>query len=97
MRLTVPFSFATGLVSPQGITFDEATSATATYVCDAGDGGATSGIVYRYDRSGNRTTFKTGLDNPIGIASDGANVIVSENGADRIGGFRLMERQTRLR
>ena len=78
-----PNTFATGLVSPQGISFDEATSTMAAYfyVCDAGDGGATSGIIYRYDRSGNRTTFATGLDNPIGVASDASSHI---SGAEMI-------------
>ena len=30
------------------------------YVADAGDGGPTSGVIYRYDRAGNRTTFSPG-------------------------------------
>ena len=81
-----PHTFATGLVSPQGIAFDQATDTSAAYfyVADQGDGGATSGIIYRYDRNGNRTTFATGLDRPIGVAIDGGDLIVAENGADRI-------------
>ena len=81
-----PTTFATGLVSPQGIIFDEATDTMAGYfyVADAGDGGPTSGVVYRYDRAGNRTTFFTGLNNPIGLALDGAAILVAENGAGRI-------------
>jgi hypothetical protein len=81
-----PNTFASGLVDPQGITFDEGNATTASYfyVADKGDGGATSGIVYRFDRDGNRTTFFSGLDNPVGVAADGSDIIVSENGANRI-------------
>ena len=82
-------TFASGLVSPQGIVFDQATDTTAAYfyVADAGDGGSTSGIVYRYDRDGIRTSFATGLDNPMGLALDGAALLVAENGAGRIHRF----------
>src|ERR1044071_7849797 len=52
-------TFATGLTSPQGITFNGRTSQNPAffYVADAGDGGATSGVIWRYDVSGNRTLF----------------------------------------
>ena len=81
-----PTTFATGLVSPQGIIFVEATDSLPGYfyVADAGNGGATSGVVYRFDRAGNRTTFFTGLNNPKGVARDGGDILVAENGAGRI-------------
>ncbi|MEO6971645.1 MAG: hypothetical protein ABI217_12215, partial [Chthoniobacterales bacterium] len=79
-------TFASGLISPQGIVFFQGNSSTtsALYVTDAGDGGATSGVVYRYDLAGNRTTFATSLDNPIGLTVDGGTILVAENGAGRI-------------
>ena len=79
-------TFASGLISPQGIVFFQGNSSTtsALYVADAGDGGATSGVVYRYDLAGNRTTFATSLDNPIGLTVDGGTILVAENGAGRI-------------
>ncbi|MDQ3198528.1 MAG: hypothetical protein M3Q46_04955 [Verrucomicrobiota bacterium] len=79
-------TFATGLISPQDIVFDMATTTMPAffYVADIGNGGSTDGVIYRYDRTGNRTTFKSGLDNPIGLALDGAAVLVTENGADRV-------------
>lgn len=78
--------FASGLISPQEIVFDKATGTMAAYfyVADAGNGGPTGGVIYRYDRAGNRTTFKTGLNNPIGLAIDGSALLVSEQGGDRI-------------
>ena len=81
-----PTTFATGLISPQGIVFTQATSTMAAYfyVADAGDGGPTSGVVYRYDRAGNRTTFFTELNNPIGLAVASGDILVAENGAGRI-------------
>lgn len=81
-----PTTFATGLISPQGIVFFQGNSSTtsALYVADAGDGGATSGVVYRYDLAGNRTTFATSLNNPIGLAVDGGTILVAENGAGQI-------------
>ncbi len=91
-----PHTFATGLVSPQGITFHQAsdTSAAYFYVADQGDGGATSGVIYRYDRSGNRTTFApaaggSGLNRPTGLAVDGGDIVVAENGANRITRFAI--------
>ena len=80
-----PTTFATGLISPQGIVFDKATATIAAYfyVADAGDGGPTSGVVYRYDRA-NRTTFFSGLDNPVGLAVNAGAILVAENGAGRI-------------
>jgi len=79
-------TFASGLISPQGIVFFQGNSSTtsALYVADSGDGGATSGIVYRYDLAGNRTTFATSLDNPVGLAVDGGAILVAENGAGQI-------------
>ena len=53
-------------------------------MADAGDGGPTSGVVYRYDRAGNRTTFFSGLDNPVGLAVNAGAILVAENGAGRI-------------
>jgi hypothetical protein len=81
-----PTTFATDLISPQGIVFTQATSTMAAYfyVADAGDGGPTSGVIYRYDRAGNRTTFFTELNNPIGLAVASGDILVSENGAGRI-------------
>ena len=78
-------TFATDLTSPQGIVFDAGVGfPSSIYVADAGDGGANHGVVYRYDVFGNRTTLATSLSNPIGLAIDGANVLVSENGAGRV-------------
>jgi hypothetical protein len=81
-----PTTFASGLISPQGIVFFQGNSSmtSALYVADAGNGGATSGVVYRYDLAGTRTTFATSLDNPIGLAVDGGTILVAENGAGRI-------------
>ncbi len=79
-------TFATGLLSPQGIAFDQAKN---LYVADAGDGAADSGVIYKYTPTGDRSTFypptgRTGLDNPIGLTLDGSDLLVSENGADRV-------------
>jgi hypothetical protein len=76
-------TFATGLNSPQGIAFDHAKN---LYVADAG-----SGSVFKYDLAGNKTTFypppgsiQPALLNPIGLTLDGSDLLVAENGGDRV-------------
>lgn len=76
-----PTTFVTGLVNPQGITFDLSKN---VYVCDAGDGAAGNGLIMKYDLSGNGSVFRSGLDNPLGIDVDGSDLLVSENGLDRV-------------
>jgi len=64
-----PSTFATGLISPQGICFDQYKN---LYVADAGDGGAGNGVIYKYDViTQDRITVISGLSNPIGITQDG--------------------------
>ena len=77
-----PSTFATGLISPQGICFDQYKN---LYVADAGDGGAGNGVIYKYDViTQDRITVKSGLSNPIGLTQDGAGILVSENGIDQV-------------
>ncbi len=64
--------FASGLNSPQGLTFD---SFGSLFVADKG-----SGHVYKYATDGTRTTFASGLVEPIGLAFDGNQLAVAENG-----------------
>ena len=53
-----PSTFATGLTSPQGITFDQSKN---LYVADAGDGGFGNGTIFQYDIvTKARTTFRSG-------------------------------------
>lgn len=73
--------FDTGLISPQGIAFDQAKS---LYVVDAGDGGTGNGTIYKYDITvggSSRTVFRTGFSNPLGLTLDGSDLLVAENGA----------------
>ena len=77
-----PTTFATGLISPQGITFDLSKN---LYACDAGDGGDGNGLISEaYDTLGNGTVFRSGLNNPIGLDTDGSDLLVSDNGLDRV-------------
>src|SRR5690242_5562305 len=69
-----PTTFATGLVSPQGITFDLSKN---LYVCDAGDGGDGNGLIMKYDTLGNGSVFRSGLNNPLGLDTDGSDLLVS--------------------
>ena len=80
-------TFDTGLTSPQGITFAPgADNSPNLYVADAGDGTAGAGTIFKYDLSvgGSRVPFRTGLNNPQGLASDGSGIFVSENGGGRV-------------
>ncbi len=85
-----PMTFASGLISPQGIVFLPGDSTksppvpASLYVADAGNGGATSGVIFKYDLFGNKSTFASSLNNPKGLAVDGNAVLVCENGAGRI-------------
>jgi hypothetical protein len=76
-------TFDTGLISPQGIAFDNSKN---LYVVDAGDGTAGAGTIFKYDLSvgGSRVPFRTGLNNPQGLAFDGSALLVSENGEGRV-------------
>lgn len=74
--------FATGLTSPQGIVFDQGKN---LYVADAGDGTAGAGTVFKYDlETKTPTVFRGSLNNPIGLTIDGSDLLVVENGADRV-------------
>ncbi|MGH8092028.1 MAG: hypothetical protein ACREIF_00950 [Chthoniobacterales bacterium] len=74
--------FATGLVSPQGIAFDQAKN---LYVVDAGDGSAGNGTIFKYDlASKTRSVLIGGLSNPIGLALDASDMLVCENGLNRV-------------
>jgi hypothetical protein len=73
--------FATGLTSPQGLAFDQAKN---LYVADAGDGAVDHGSIVKYDPSGNGSPFLTGLSNPLGVTLDGSDLLVSENGKNRV-------------
>ena len=80
-------TFDTGLTSPQGITFAPgANNSPNLYVADAGDGTAGAGTIFKYDLSvgGSRVPFRTGLNNPQGLAFDGSAIFVSENGGGRV-------------
>ena len=75
-------TFTSGLVSPQGIAFDQAFN---LYVVDAGDGGPTSGTVFKYDlATKTQSTLISGLSNPVGLALHDADMIVAENGLNRV-------------
>ncbi|HXA10428.1 MAG TPA: hypothetical protein VNW28_10630, partial [Chthoniobacterales bacterium] len=75
-------TFTSGLVSPQGIAFDQNFN---LYVVDAGDGGTGNGTIFKYNIvTKAQSTLITGLSNPIGLALHGADLIVSENGMDRV-------------
>lgn len=67
-------TFATGLNSPQGLTFDLAGN---LFVADGG-----SGNVYAFTPEGTRSTVASGFSNPVGVALNGVDLLVSENGAD---------------
>ena len=70
-------TFASGLNRPQGLVFDQLGN---LYVADAG-----SGRVFKYSPDGlTKTTVVTGLNNPLGLALHGADLLVAENGADQI-------------
>ena len=74
-----PSTFATGLTSPQGIAFDQSKN---LYVADAGDGGFGNGTIFKYDIvTKARTTFRSGLWNPIGLTIDGPDLLIAANGA----------------
>ena len=66
------------------IAFDQAKN---LYVVDAGDGTVGAGTIFKYDLisgGSSRTTFRTNLNNPQGLALDGSDLLVSEKGADRV-------------
>ena len=70
-------TFASGLDSPQGLAFDQAGN---LYVVDGG-----SGSVFKFSPDGLiKTTVVTGLSSPVGIALNGLDVLVSENGGDQV-------------
>jgi alpha-tubulin suppressor-like RCC1 family protein/sugar lactone lactonase YvrE len=66
-----PHTFATGLVSPSGITFDRAGN---LFVSDIGNGSSGAGIIYKYTNgvAAAKGTFATGLFYPGGLAFDSA-------------------------
>ena len=75
-----PNTFATGLESPQGITFDVRKN---IYVADAHDGSDGAGEIVVYALDGTKlTSLRTDLDNPMGIDIDGSDLLVSENGTN---------------
>ena len=53
-------TFATGLNSPQGVTFDQAHN---LFVADSG-----SGNVFKFTPDGTKSTFASGFSNPVGVA-----------------------------
>ena len=75
-------TFTTGLISPQGIAFDQAKN---LYVVDAGDGSPGNGTIFKYDLpTKTQSTLLSGLNNPMGLALDGSDLLVSENGLNRV-------------
>jgi hypothetical protein len=77
-----PSTLVSGLQSPQGITFDQSKN---LFVADAGDGSAGAGKILSIDHiTGDQTVLVQGLFNPIGLAIDGSDLIVSENGLNRV-------------
>ncbi|HEY3663744.1 MAG TPA: hypothetical protein VGL24_11370 [Chthoniobacterales bacterium] len=72
-----PSTFASGLDSPQGLTFDQLGN---LFVVDGG-----SGSVFKFSPDGlTKTTVATGLNSPVGVALNGFDVIVSENGGNQL-------------
>ncbi|MEO6969868.1 MAG: putative Ig domain-containing protein [Chthoniobacterales bacterium] len=69
------FTFATGLNSPQGLTFDPAGN---LYVADGG-----SGNLYKYTVPGGvQSLVASGFSDPVGVVLNGLDVLVSESTAD---------------
>ncbi len=75
-------TFASNLVSPAGLAFDQNGN---LYVADAGTGGAGAGVIYQITPGGARTLFANGLSGPAGLGFDRTgNLYVAESGAGRI-------------
>ncbi|HEY2714332.1 MAG TPA: hypothetical protein VGI60_17610 [Chthoniobacterales bacterium] len=74
--------YATGLTSPQGIALDQAKN---VFVADAGSGENGDGEIVKYDHADKtKSVVLDGLNNPVGLALDGNDLLVSDNNLGRV-------------
>ena len=76
-------AFAPG-TSPRGVVADGAGSLYGALL--------STGEIWKRDGAGNVTTWKTGLNSPIGVAIDGGNLYVSSFNSRSITGYSLADR-----